>query len=295
MMSKNTGVSGVLNNMRKKLPVEGVLNQGESLSSMMSNLSLETFIEPRDGVAIAAFKVATTNPSVNTITAGIQKLFKGELNVVEGSVKIQSKGKFFTSVSAHLVRNTVVRAVGESIPQGFISLSKNIFMEERDSKTWKLITNSEGKQILVRDNNVETDADMEKLLSSLSSANHQYTAEAKSLVANASAMMQGIGVGVLVSYVTESSQELGFVVQDMDNQGCYGVANASGFTSVSANRIVHTFDLEQYYGELSLPKAEAVAGTVDINVMVDYYKKVFGYNKDFMDRMLNMVKNNAMV
>jgi hypothetical protein len=107
--------------------------------------------------------------------------------------------------------------------------------------------------------------------------------------------MQGLGVGVLVSYVTESSQELGFVVQDMDNQGCYGVANASGFTSVSANRIVHTFDLEQYYGELSLPKAEAVAGTVDINVMVDYYKKVFGYNKDFMDRMLNMVKNNAMV
>ena len=295
MMSKNTGVSGVLNNMRKKLPVEGVLNQSESLSSMMSNLSLETFIEPRDGVAIAAFKVATTNPSVNTITAGIQKLFKGELNVVEGSVKVQSKGKFFTSVSAHLVRNTVVRAVGDSIPQGFISLSRNIFMEERDSKTWKLITNSEGKQILVRDNNVETDADMEKLLSSLSSANHQYTAEAKSLVATASAMMQGLGVGVLVSYVTESSQELGFVVQDMDNQGCYGVANASGFTSVSANRIVHTFDLEQYYGELSLPKAEAVAGTVDINVMVDYYKKVFGHNKDFMDRMLNMVKNSAMV
>jgi hypothetical protein len=294
-MSKNTGVSGVLNNMRKKLPVEGVLNQSESLSSMMSNLSLETFIEPRDGVAIAAFKVATTNPSVNTITAGIQKLFKGELNVVEGSVKVQSKGKFFTSVSAHLVRNTVVRAVGDSIPQGFISLSRNIFMEERDSKTWKLITNSEGKQILVRDNNVETDADMEKLLSSLSSANHQYTAEAKSLVATASAMMQGLGIGVLVSYVTESSQELGFVVQDMDNQGCYGVANASGFTSVSANRIVHTFDLEQYYGELSLPKAEAVAGTVDINVMVDYYKKVFGHNKDFMDRMLNMVKNNAMV
>ena len=294
-MSKGIGVAGVLNNLRKKMPVEGVLNQSESLSSMMSNLSLETFIEPRDGVAIAAFKVATTNPSVNTITAGIQKLFKGELNVVEGSVKVQSKGKFFTSVSAHLVRNTVVRAVGDSIPQGFISLSRNIFMEERDSKTWKLITNSEGKQILVRDNNVETDADMEKLLSSLSSANHQYTAEAKSLVATASAMMQGIGVGVLVSYVTESSQKLGFVVQDMDNQGCYGVANASGFTSVSANRIVHTFDLEQYYGELSLPKAEAVAGTVDINVMVDYYKKVFGHNKDFMDRMLNMVKNSAMV
>jgi hypothetical protein len=278
------------------MPVEGALNTEESLSSLMSNISLSSFIEPRDGVAIAAFKVATTKPTVNNITAGIQKLFKGELNVVEGSVKVQSKGKFFTSVSAHLVRNTVVRAVGDSIPQGFISLSKNIFMEERDSKTWKLITNSEGKQVLVRDNNVETDADMEKLLSSLSSVNHQYTAEAKALVATASSLVNDLNVGVLVSYVNASAnQELGFVVQNMDAQGCYGIANANGFVSVAAAHIVHTFDLEQYYGELSLPKAEAIAGSVDINVMIDYYKKVFGYNTDFMNRMLSMVKNNAMV
>jgi hypothetical protein len=32
-----------------------------------------------------------------------------------------------------------------------------------------------------------------------------------------------------------------------------------------------------------------------INVMIDYYKKVFGHNTDFMNRLLSMVKNNAMV
>ena len=296
-MNKSTiGASAILDNLRKKMPVAGALDRNESLSSMMSNVSLSSYTEPRDGVVVASFKVATTDANVNAISDGIARLFKGEMSVVAGSMKVLEKSKFFTSVSAHLIRNTVTRAVGDSIPQGFISLSKNIFMEERDSKTWKLITTDDGKKILVRDNSVETDSDMEKLMSSLSSVNHQYTPEAKKMVAQASSLMGSLDIGVLVSYVTEAgAQALGFIVENLDNQGKVGIANEDGYVSVSANKIVHAFDLEDYYGELTLPKAEAIAGKVDVNVMLDYYKKVYGFNKDLLNKMLERIKANAIV
>ena len=296
-MNKSTiGASAILDNLRKKMPVAGALDRNESLSSMMSNVSLSSYTEPRDGVVVASFKVATTDANVNAISDGIARLFKGEMSVVAGSMKVLEKSKFFTSVSAHLIRNTVTRAVGDSIPQGFISLSKNIFMEERDSKTWKLITTDDGKKILVRDNSVETDSDMEKLMSSLSSVNHQYTPEAKKMVAQASSLMNNLDIGVLVSYVTEAgAQELGFIVENLDNQGKVGIANETGYVSVSANKIVHAFDLEDYYSELNLPKLEVIAGKMDVNFKIDYYKKVYGYNKDFLQKWLDRIKANAMV
>lgn len=296
-MNKSTiGASAILDNLRKKMPVAGALDRNESLSSMMSNVSLSSYTEPRDGVVVASFKVATTDANVNAISDGIARLFKGEMSVVAGSMKVLEKSKFFTSVSAHLIRNTVTRAVGDSIPQGFISLSKNIFMEERDSKTWKLITTDDGKKILVRDNSVETDSDMEKLMSSLSSVNHQYTPEAKKMVAQASSLMGSLDIGVLVSYVTEAgAQELGFIVENLDNQGKVGIANETGYVSVSANKIVHAFDLEDYYSELNLPKLEVIAGKMDVNFKIDYYKKVYGYNKDFLQKWLDRIKANAMV
>ena len=296
-MNKSTiGASAILDNLRKKMPVAGALDRNESLSSMMSNVSLSSYTEPRDGVVVASFKIATTDANVNAISDGIARLFKGEMSVVAGSMKVLEKSKFFTSVSAHLIRNTVTRAVGDSIPQGFISLSKNIFMEERDSKTWKLITTDDGKKILVRDNSVETDSDMEKLMSSLSSVNHQYTPEAKKMVAQASSLMGSLDIGVLVSYVTEAgAQALGFIVENLDNQGKVGIANEDGYVSVSANKIVHAFDLEDYYRELNLPKVEALAGKMDVNFKIDYYKKVYGYNKDFLQKWLDRIKANAIV
>ena len=296
-MNKSTiGASAILDNLRKKMPVAGALDRNESLSSMMSNVSLSSYTEPRDGVVVASFKIATTDANVNAISDGIARLFKGEMSVVAGSMKVLEKSKFFTSVSAHLIRNTVTRAVGDSIPQGFISLSKNIFMEERDSKTWKLITTDDGKKILVRDNSVETDSDMEKLMSSLSSVNHQYTPEAKKMVAQASSLMGSLDIGVLVSYVTEAgAQALGFIVENIDTQGKVGIANEDGYVSVSANKIVHAFDLEDYYRELNLPKVEALAGKMDVNFKIDYYKKVYGYNKDFLQKWLDRIKANAIV
>lgn len=289
-MRNFNGASAILSNMRKNMPVTGSLDTGETLSSMLSNVSLSSYMPPKDGVVLASFKVATTNPNGKNIQDGITRLFGGELGVVEGSMKVLEKSKYFTSVSAHLTRNTVTRAVGEQIPTGFVSLSKNIFMEERDSKTWKLVTGSDGKRVLVRDNSVETDNDIEQLMASLSSDGHEYTQEAKKLQSEYSNMHAGLNVGVLLTYVSESSQHIGFVVEPEDNLGLIGIVGSNGYVSVSATKVVHTFDIAEYYDQLSLPKAEILSSRVDINTMIDYYKKVYGYNKDYLEKFLMRFK-----
>lgn len=303
-MAHATGASAILSNLRKKIPTGGGQDKdGVALSSIMSNLQLSSFLPPKHGVAVAAFKVATVNPSSNGIVDSINRYFKGELNAVEGSLRIIEKSNFYTSVSAHLVRNTVSRPlVDNKTPPGFISLSKNIFMEERDSKTWKLVTTDEGKRILVRDNSVETDEDMQKLLSSLSGAGHQFSGEAKRITQLAGSMLNNLNTGVLVSYVSQSSEhELGFIVNPVDQQDEVGVVSVTGQTApnyerVHANSVVESFDISTYANDLHLPRADSVsARAVDVNFLVDYYKKVYGYNTDYFQKFLEKIKSNGVM
>lgn len=301
-MSKVTGANAILANLRKKIPtVSGKFNVEDKLSSMMSTISLASYLPPTNGVTIASFKIASTEPTLSMITDGIASSFRGELSVLEGSLKIMDKSRYYTTVSAHLIRNTVTRAISDGVPNGFISLSKNIFMEERDSKTWKLITNSEGKQILVRDNSVETDADMEKLMSSMSSVGHEFTPEGKKMTAMASAVMNSVDIGVLVSYVVGDSQALAFVAQE-PNKGTVGLVAVAGdqslgYKTVPLSSIVRSFDLDEYSAELDVPafQPQSLSGTVDINMIVDYYKKIGFYNKKYLEKFLDQVRTNAMV
>lgn len=297
-----TGASSILANLRKRIPQDS-FSQETALSSMMSNIQLSSYLPPRHGVAIAAFKVASVDPNTNSIIDGINRLFGGELNAVEGSLKVLEKSKFYTSVSAHLMRNTITRPiVGDKAPAGFITLSKNIFMEERDSKTWKLVTTDEGRKILVRDNSVETDDDIQKLLSSLSSVGHQYTNEAKRVVSLAGNLLSSLNTGVLVSFVSHSNvHELGFIVNPIDQQDYVGIVSVTGdeapnYATVPATSVIHSFDIGQYASDLHLPRMEATASkSFDVNFLVDYYKKVYGYNTDYFQRFLEKIKSNGVV
>ena len=122
---------------------------------------------------------------METLSSAVKKFFGNELEMVAGSVKVLESNDFFTTVSGHLKRAHLTRPLPPTgqVPNGFVSLSKNIFMEERDSKTWKLVE-AGGSKMLVRDSSVETDEDMAQILSSLASAGQAYTPAAKQLYRN---------------------------------------------------------------------------------------------------------------
>lgn len=304
-MTQNFGANAILKNLRESMPCAGALDQGVSLSSLMSNVSLTSYLEPTGGVAIASFRAANSKPTTESLIGGIQRFFKNELTVVPGSLRVTESGQFFTSVSAHLVRNTVSRSVGpDGIPQGFVSLSKNIFMEERDSTTWKLVTSKDGHSMLVRDNSVETDQDMEKLMASLSSSGHQYSLPSKDLAAHASALIDQIETGTMVSYVVGNEQQIGFAVESVGEDGTFGVVRCSGdvadhtYSDIHAAAVIGVVALSDYIGELHQPNVDQISlsagGRVDLNVMVEYYRKIAGYNKEFLNQFLSRLRSSSL-
>lgn len=296
MNKSKIGAQSIMANLRKRVGNTGEMNEGSSLSSMMSNATLESFIKPHDGITLACFKVASTDHTVESVTGKINDIFKGELQVVPGSIRYLESTDYFTSVSAHLVRNIITKPLLEGkTPNGFISLSRNLFMEERDSTTWKLITAEDGNKILVRDNSVETDEDMEKLMSSLSSSSHQFSAEAKKLTALAH-NVANMELGVLVSYTSESGDiGIGFIAEPMDDQARIGLVSKSsgeiGYRSVPATAIIQGFDLKDYFSQLNLPQVEMVAAAgLSVDAKIEYYKKVYGYNEAFLNMWLDRVR-----
>lgn len=302
-MTQFSGASAIMQNLRNRLPSAGVHGAGESLSSHMENVSMLSYLEPHDGVAVASFRVATMNPTAESISSGIKRLFGNEMEVVAGSMRVIENSQFFTSVSAHIKRAHVTRSVSPdgTMPNGFTSLSKNIFMEDRDSSTWKLVQAGDGKSILVRDASVETDADMEKLLASLSSAGHEYGNHSKELCAQANSVIESIETGALCVVASDEGVTLAFAIEAMGRDGSFGAVQCSGdgeYADLHASAVIRIIDSSEFINLISAPATDSVAlasgGRVDVNVLVEYYRKVFGHNKDFFQQWSQRLKTSSL-
>lgn len=300
MNKSRIGAQEIMDNMRKRVNRMGALNMGVSLSSMISNATLQTFIQPHDGVAIASVKVNGHKPSVAQITDSISNMFGGEMVAVASSLKILTQHDYATTVRAHLIRNVVTRPINDgATPSGFISLSKNIFLDEKDNATWKLVESDGGNRILVRDNSVESDGDMARSLMALASSGHMHSQEANALTASAESLMSSLNTGVLVSHVNKVGDvRMGFVVEPLnrDMQISMVTRGDSGDISlshVSPTAIIEAYDVADYFEHLSLPQFEALSSGRDVNALVSYYKKVYGYNEDYLKKWLERVRSTA--
>lgn len=299
-MSKFSGTDAVLQNLRKRLAVQGAHDAGTSISNSMSSVSMLSFLKPIEGITTASFRVATTNPTAETLASSIKSFLNNELEVIAGSLKVLEKSDFFTTVSSHLKRAHVSRPVSPDgkLPNGFVSLSKNIFMEDRDSTTWKLVE-AGGQKMLVRDSSVETDEDMEQILSSLSSAGHEYSPAAKTLYAHASSIIEDIETGSLVEYVEDDGVSLAFAIEGVGNDGQFGSVAMQGnakYKDIHASTIVRVIPSSEYLSQIFQPPTDSVAlasgGRVDANVLTEYYRKVYGYNKEFFNQWAQRIRNS---
>lgn len=290
------GTESIMANLRANIaaPV------GTSVSAAMASVNMLSFLKPVNGRTTASFRVATTNPTMETLASNVKQFFGNELEMVAGSIKVVESSDFFTTICGHIKRAHVARAVSPdgTMPNGFVTLSKNIFMEERDSTTWKLVTEG-GNKVLVRDSSVETDEDMAQILSSLSSAGQEHTPAAKHLYAQASALVEGIETGALVVHATEEDGvALAYAIEGMGEDGSFGAVALTGngqYVDLHASAVVQIIPSTQYLESIHTPATDSVAlasgGRVDANVLVEYYKKVFGYNKEFFKQWSDRLRN----
>lgn len=257
-----------------------------STSKVMPKVSVVSYTVPVDGISSVALRVISREePAPQDIAIAASELFDHEVKVVPGTMVSggTSVGGVRT-VYTKVTRNTLRVAVPDvnNPPEGFRCVARNIFLDDRDSKTWKLVDAGEAK-VLVREAVVETDSDLHELLDSCSSATHTYTDESRHMQMASAGFKQNAEVGQVVSYVDfHGDHSLAFVVQP-DKEGKIGVLphNSDNLEFIARSSVVSSYDSESFEKEIKVPEVSTSSAAPSLDVMVDYFRKIYGMNPEF--------------
>lgn len=269
------------------------LMQHQSAASISSNqetgldLSVISYTTPEDGVMNVTFQaVASRDPSALEIAVAAGSLFRQEANIVPGTARVvrsEAGGRYI--ITAKVGRNSPKIAMAASgAPANFRMIARNLFMDDRDQRTW-VLSDSGGSPVLIRNPLVETDTDLQELLTSCSNVTHQFTGEFRAMTASVVENKQRAELGAMLSFVSHSGQHSVGIVVSPDHKGCVGVLpfGDSDVTFVKSSAIVRYYDTSAIQDQIVMPEVgmSVSAGIPSVDAIVDYYRKLYGNNEEF--------------
>ncbi len=237
--------------------------------------------------------------SAQDIRNALQVATKSKLTPVEGSVILREDGKSRKIVSAFLTLSSAVISVPEEVSvseaTGFRALSSNMFMDDAEN-LWEL--KAEGGRNLVRTHIENNMAEMEQLMASVSSCAFSSESSSTSMLNTIATERMSIGGGDMITYVSESgkleSTLVMATVQGDDNTLLCLSSDGEDGVQLSRNCVSMYVKGSQFHGELEQPEGmAAMAGAVNVDSIVDYYSRVFGYNQDYLAKLVDRIKNHA--
>lgn len=296
-------VSMVVRSMQQQFKEESQkvnkLGEPTTSNSELPQLSVSSYTMPVNGISSVMFQVISSNPSPLDVSVAAGKLFNNELQVIPGTVKVVRSGFNIHSMCAKVCANNIKVSIPDSTktPAGFRSISRNLFMDDRDESTWSMVDNTDGSRTLVRNNKVETDSDLETLLSTQSSVTHHFTDDNRFLQSQSAGFKQAAHLGQPVSYVNYQKQNtFGFIVEP-DHNGKIGIlANGSRTPEyVSRCSIVKSFDEQQMASQVTIPdlgiSVSGVSSAPGIDTIIAFYRKIYSSNPEYFAKLENQLRS----
>lgn len=253
------------------------------------SVSLRSFIQPVSGIALASFNVIYSGSKNPVATASaLEHLFNGELTVIPGSMREIAKASngVYTVVTARLTgKQKTLFIESGSTPDGFTSLSKNLFMDGEE-QMWDL-QSTNGRTVLVRKDNVESNDALESLLARFAPVTAGTIKAADELIDTVHSLANSLEAGTLVSYVHPVNRQvkLGFILE------CSGdhvqiAPELGSVEDIPLSLLTNGFNADSYANQLRLPKAEACAsGTISTKeALISYYRQIFGMNESYFQQ-----------
>ena len=273
----------------------------QSSTESLPNISLVSYLQPADGISRVTLRViGKEEPTAQGVAVAAGQLFGANARIVPGTARLVDRGVGGVyTVTASLTRNEVKVVVPDAkkVPENFRCVAKNIFLDDRDDLTWTMVESDAGNY-LVRDALVETDSDLQTLLTSCSGATHTYTSEYKQMAASVQIEASKVETGSMLSFVgSKGDHELAFVVvPKKDDRIGVLAAGAVELDYILPSSIVASFDSAGLEGQVKLPEINEVTlagGAPSIDTMVDYYKKIYGMNDAFFKEWSSRIKSHT--
>jgi hypothetical protein len=264
------------------------------------SVSMRSFIQPVDGIALASFDVVYQGQKNPTSTASaIEGLFGNEIAVIPGTMREnrRSNSGIHSVVTARLIGKRKTVFVGDAkapaIPNNFtcVSKAKNLFMDDND-QMWDLVKQG-GRTTLVRKESAESNDALEQLLGRFAPVTASSIKSANELVDEVHDLANQLEVGTLVSYVQPNTRQVkaGFVIACASDKAEL-VPDLGAVESVPLSLLLKGYSADQYSGHLRQPKYEAIANDA-INsreAMISYYRQIFGMNEGFWGEFLKQLR-----
>lgn len=249
--------------------------------------------------------IGNSREDKNAIRAAIAKRFDNRLMAVANSFTAIDPGKFADVITGILAVQTNALPFNDNVVSGFRSLSSNMFLDDED-QLWSVRSSDLGP-ILVK-SNVPNDLELAHILSQ--SSNNQLVSmssntQMSEIVAAATATQNAVVGGDYVTFVdVDKSLHQAYIVATASDN-CVKYAYTMSHTDVAnpkqidVNSIIERHDVSAF-PDTPLSAEEKVnytalssSRTVDINVLLDYYRKVFIRSPAFYEQFAQRIRNHS--
>lgn len=230
--------------------------------------------------------------------ASVSAAVQNDLAVVSGSSSVIQQGRDQTMVRCLLNRTEDVVPLEGA--QGMIALSSNMYMDPQE-RMWTLRA-SESGDVLVREASANDNDELINMIRSVSSASdvnlRSRMPETAAALAQFEAQLATAQGGDMVSYLSNSGAlEVGFIAAQVeeDSGNSYIVVSQSGTEEqITAKSLVAVLDGTQIEST-AFPAVDSVSAAVGVDVekLVDYYKRVYYYRPDYLEKLITIIRGHS--
>lgn len=229
--------------------------------------------------SLAEVVVATTgNPSRDEMVIQLTSKLKGKATPVVGSFRWLVEG---TAAVGYVSTVTPVRALeGESVLSNYKMLASNMYMDPSDDSLWELKEGGSGGRYLAR----RTQEELPEIMAA-AKAPQRTGIPSLSRVVRAS-----VKADEFVSFVA--------IGGEVDYGVCVGTKEGASVVLSTTTRRLHAVPRERI---ISATKIDAnklrtprvTAGMPDANVVIDYWKQVYSYDQEYLNKLVQQVEETA--
>lgn len=275
----------------------------ETNKAGLPTLEIQHFAVAGAGLARVVAKVIHTEQSranPELVRQAFANKFDGNMVAVAGSVRQLDRGPLTSTISGVLsVQRETVAVASDADMKPFRALASNMYLDDED-RMWSLNKTAAGN-LMVRSTGIDDDHALIGMLQAVATA-APTTQESVRLRAVASSVAENLQPGDYASFVNaNNAMDHGYIVA-MAGDGTALVKTQHGPEDgeiINVAAVVETHELpEDVLPELSQDEQMEVAvaaarGTVSIDQMLDYYRRVFIRSSDYFEKFADRLRNHA--
>lgn len=231
---------------------------------------------------------AASRANPKAIADALKNRLNGKMEAVAGSFASIEKSNFTERLTGLVAAVREIVPVTDESSKGMKAVASNMFMDD-EQHMW-VLRKTEAGQLFVKTTGIDDDMSLVGMLDACASAGFRNSPDYGRMVAQCSSLANSVEGGDFVSYVNGDNMVVaGFVVAGVAGEEEIVVLPVGGSEGETINKAAVTqihaqdeFPAHEQTGEEEVETVVAAGrGAIDINFLLDYYKKVYARSPQF--------------